>query len=688
MNALLDAALSYAARGWSVFPCAPDGKHPITENGFKDGTTDPEKIKAWWSATPRANIGVNLLASGLLAVDADTYKPDCEWAQVAGKHDVPVTLTQRSARGGTHFIFEAQDGAKYQSPAPGVDLKHKGYILLEPSTFEGGTYRFQNADSIAPAPEWLKRPERTLAEVMGNAQGTTGRTLAEVEDALRWVNPDMHHDLWVNVLMGLHNEFGNDAIQLAEEWSARAPHRYQEGVVEAKFASFTEGGGVTVSTVFDLARKAGADLGQLRARHFDVGQFFTPIEINADTGQQANVTIFDIIADREREEGGEGAEIVLPFKAWAQMDLAAIPAPAFVYSDFYARGYTSLTVAPPKVGKSMLGLAETIDMATGRGILTGVQREPLRVVYYNAEDDQDVINSRVAALLVAYGIDQSDIEGRLFATSGVQQENFYLSSGPEAVINEPLFLALEAFLIAEKIDAIIFDPLQDMTRSPETNDVFRILGQRLRRMASVTGVAIGIVHHTRKLTAGVAATIDDARGGGALRGTARFNRLLIGMSAEEATKAGVENHRHYLRVGDAESNLAPPSSEVNRWFEKVSVPTPNGHSVGAIKPWQWPDALEGMVDFEAGVLAALGAGMENGERYSERAQDKDRWAGNLIVEATKTAPRPLNVDQAKAVLKDWLANGIIETREYKSPTQRKNRNGLYVNKRPAQDIFG
>ena len=85
----------------------------------------------------------------------------------------------------------------------------------------------------------------------------------------------------------------------------------------------------------------------------------------------------------------------LSFQAWQEKDLTAIPSPTFVYSDFYALGYTSLTVAPPKVGKSMLALAEAIDIATGQGILTGYTREPLRVLYYNAEDDQDVLDARV-----------------------------------------------------------------------------------------------------------------------------------------------------------------------------------------------------------------------------------------------------------------------------------------------------
>jgi len=67
-NPLMEAALSYAAIGWHIFPCwwavgnkcscgsddcQNQGKHPIyklTPNGQKDSTTDQETIKAWWDA--------------------------------------------------------------------------------------------------------------------------------------------------------------------------------------------------------------------------------------------------------------------------------------------------------------------------------------------------------------------------------------------------------------------------------------------------------------------------------------------------------------------------------------------------------------------------------------------------------------------------------------------------------------
>ena len=39
-------ALCLANRGWQVFPCHPDTKAPLTRNGFKDATSDPDKIKS------------------------------------------------------------------------------------------------------------------------------------------------------------------------------------------------------------------------------------------------------------------------------------------------------------------------------------------------------------------------------------------------------------------------------------------------------------------------------------------------------------------------------------------------------------------------------------------------------------------------------------------------------------------
>ena len=80
-------ALEYASRGWPVFPvhvpagggcscgnpgCEHVGKHPRTQHGLLDATTDEATIRQWWTDWPDANIGFATgAASGIVVLDID-----------------------------------------------------------------------------------------------------------------------------------------------------------------------------------------------------------------------------------------------------------------------------------------------------------------------------------------------------------------------------------------------------------------------------------------------------------------------------------------------------------------------------------------------------------------------------------------------------------------------------------------
>jgi Bifunctional DNA primase/polymerase, N-terminal len=125
VNPLLDAALSYAARGWRILPLEPCGKAPLgrlVPHGASDATSDPRQIIAWWTDTPDANIG-GRIGDSMVVIDPDT-KPaengrpakhgDQTWATLCQGHEPIRTLTAQTAGGngeGRHFFFTLPPGS-------------------------------------------------------------------------------------------------------------------------------------------------------------------------------------------------------------------------------------------------------------------------------------------------------------------------------------------------------------------------------------------------------------------------------------------------------------------------------------------------------------------------------------------------------------------------------------------------
>lgn len=151
---MLDAALDLAGAGWKVLPCIPTGpkaKAPLTPNGFKDATTEPEVIRAWWEQWPAALIGV-VIPEHLLVLDIDPRNGGSmdELEKVLGP--LPATLTSWSGRqdGGRHLWFRKPVGSLTSKRLPeGIDLKlgGRGYCIAPPSPHPatGQEYRWEHA---------------------------------------------------------------------------------------------------------------------------------------------------------------------------------------------------------------------------------------------------------------------------------------------------------------------------------------------------------------------------------------------------------------------------------------------------------------------------------------------------------------------------------------------------------------
>lgn len=147
---MLAAALSYARRGWPVFPCRPRGKEPLTAHGFKDATTDPATIRSWWQRWPDANVALATgRVSGLVVLDVDMDKGGLDSLRTlvdrfAGG-ELPEGPAVQTGGGGYHLYF-AYPAAPVPCSAgkagPGLDLRGDGgYVIAPPSVHpSGGRY--------------------------------------------------------------------------------------------------------------------------------------------------------------------------------------------------------------------------------------------------------------------------------------------------------------------------------------------------------------------------------------------------------------------------------------------------------------------------------------------------------------------------------------------------------------------
>lgn len=136
-------------------------------------TTDPDRIRAAWSRAP-FNVGIATGPSGLLVVDLDMPKEQnvkgssdapCGAAIFAALceragHAVPDTYRTRTASGGQHLHFTAQDGVRLSNTAGTigelVDTRAwGGYVVAAGSITPAGHYKALSAPVTAPVPAWL-----------------------------------------------------------------------------------------------------------------------------------------------------------------------------------------------------------------------------------------------------------------------------------------------------------------------------------------------------------------------------------------------------------------------------------------------------------------------------------------------------------------------------------------------------
>ena len=188
MKATGRAALAYAEKlGWPVFPvraivggrcdcerpvCDDAGKHPRVLGWQNEATTDPARIRFWWSRWPDDGIGLHAAEFSVLDVDPRAGGDESLAALEATHGPLPPTPRQLTGGGGVHYLFRPNPAFGNRAGVrPGLDTRARaGFIVAAPSPHRSGRAYAWDVDAhplevpLAEAPAWLAAVVRVKAQ--------------------------------------------------------------------------------------------------------------------------------------------------------------------------------------------------------------------------------------------------------------------------------------------------------------------------------------------------------------------------------------------------------------------------------------------------------------------------------------------------------------------------------------------
>ena len=341
---------------------------------------------------------------------------------------------------------------------------------------------------------------------------------------------------------------------------------------------------------------------------------------------------------------------------------ASLPQRQWLMGHWLLRGEVTAIIAPGGTGKSTIGNAVALCLASGQPLLgKPLHRGPQAVWIFNLEDGTDELERQLSAAIAYHGISRKDCGDRLHLDSGLVQPLCTASEDRDGfTLAEEVFTQLAATIRERRIAAVIVDPFVSSHAVRESsNEAIDAIAKRWKRLGQKTGCAVVLVHHTRKL-GGREVTAEDGRGAVALRDAARVVLPLNPMGAKEAEEFGIADpalRRSLVRIDTGKANRAPPDAAT--WVKLESQSLGNGHKleppdfVGVAALWEKPDVFHGLTTWH---LYTVQQHLEVGA-WRESVQAKE-WVGHLVADVADLSAET-DKGRIKSIIRTWKSNGAL-----------------------------
>lgn len=158
----------YLKNNLKIFPIMENKKLPLIDAWQKDCSTNLAQILYWLENAKGCNIGLPANENNLFIIDIDMHGVNGLENFNRLLNDIGVapsdidTLQQTTPSGGIHLIFRSDDELKNVTNSAncfkdyqGIDIRTKGYVLVEPSTIDGKPYKL-NMKNVGCVPKALR----------------------------------------------------------------------------------------------------------------------------------------------------------------------------------------------------------------------------------------------------------------------------------------------------------------------------------------------------------------------------------------------------------------------------------------------------------------------------------------------------------------------------------------------------
>lgn len=146
----------YIKRGLKIFPVIENKKIPRISAWNKDCSCDLYQVLYYYENNKTGNWGLPCYENNLFVIDLDRHDAEkdgvANFQKLCEQLGITVeTMTQVTPSGGVHLIFQSNEVLKQVDGVsnafkdyPGIDLRNRNYIVVEPSVINGKEYEFSN----------------------------------------------------------------------------------------------------------------------------------------------------------------------------------------------------------------------------------------------------------------------------------------------------------------------------------------------------------------------------------------------------------------------------------------------------------------------------------------------------------------------------------------------------------------